>query len=507
MMRLLELLPDGNIRLTDRIPDHEIPRYAILSHVWGQPSQEVSYEDMVGCSARGKAGYNKLRFCGEQAAKDDLQYFWVDTCCIKKSDDAELSESIRSMFRWYYRAHRCYAYLSDVSATKKRKRRAVSPQRSLDQSFRSSRWFTRGWTLQELLAPYSVEFFSTEGERLGDKRSLERQIHEITGIPVSALRAETKMADFSTDQKFSWVAKRQTTREEDLTYCLFGIFGVSMPVLYGEGKEKADRRLRKEIDGSIVEKDDVRRIQILDWISASNYPAQQSDIIQRRQQGTGQWFLDAPEVAQWLSEARSTLFCPGIPGAGKTMVAAIAVNHLLNSAHAGSYGVAYIYCNHKAQADQDVSSMLAAILKQLVQGQPSAVDPLERLHQQHAYQGTRPALDEVYRVLKEVCAHCSLIYIVIDALDECRHDCRRQFFDKVRELQVRHDMRLMTTSRFIPDIVDLFKDASNLEVRAIEGDVRRYVDGQIHRLPSCVQRNAVLQQTIRERIAEAVDGM
>jgi Cdc6-like AAA superfamily ATPase len=104
---------------------------------------------------------------------------------------------------------------------------------------------------------------------------------------------------------------------------------------------------------------------ILAWISSSNYPAQQSDIIQRRQEGTGQWFLDAPEVARWLKEAKTTLFCPGIPGAGKTMVAAIAVDQLLDSAQNGAYGVAYVYCNYKSQADQDIVSILAAILKQL----------------------------------------------------------------------------------------------------------------------------------------------
>jgi Cdc6-like AAA superfamily ATPase len=119
---------------------------------------------------------------------------------------------------------------------------------------------------------------------------------------------------------------------------------------------------------------------LLEWILLSDYPAQQSDIIKRRQKGTGQWFLDAPEVAQWHDDAKTTLFCPGIPGAGKTMVVAIAVDQLLDSAQNGAYGVAYVYCDYKSQADQDLVSILAAILKQLVQNQPSTLGPVKGLH-------------------------------------------------------------------------------------------------------------------------------
>ena len=132
---------------------------------------------------------------------------------------------------------------------------------------------------------------------------------------------------------------------------------------------------------------------LLEWISSSDYPAQQSDIIKRRQEGTGQWFLDAPEVARWLDDAKTTLFCPGIPGAGKTMVAAIAVDQLLDSAKNGAYGVAYVYCNYKSQADQDIVSILAALLKQLVQSRPSTLGPVEQLHQKHA----RPLNDTITR--------------------------------------------------------------------------------------------------------------
>ncbi|KAF2184207.1 HET-domain-containing protein [Zopfia rhizophila CBS 207.26] len=173
-MRLLEVLPNGDFRLTGKLLDDAIPPYAILSHTWGDESQEVTLEDIVGGSGRGKAGYEKIKFCGEQAARDGLQYFWVDSCCIKKSSDAELSESLISMFRWYYRAEKCYVHLPDVS-TRKRERGDDDMQNTWEQSFRKSRWFTRGWTLQELLAPSSVEFFTLEHRRLGDKQSFNNR--------------------------------------------------------------------------------------------------------------------------------------------------------------------------------------------------------------------------------------------------------------------------------------------------------------------------------------------
>ncbi|EUC43035.1 hypothetical protein COCMIDRAFT_7446 [Bipolaris oryzae ATCC 44560] len=171
-----------------------------------------------------KPSYKKIRFCGEQAQQDGLQYFWVDTCCIDKLDQAELSLSIQSMFRWYQNATKCY-----------------------ESAFRSSRWFTRGWTLQELLAPNVVEFFSQEWERLGDKISLRLLIKKITGIPCEALDG-TPLSWFSVNERLRWKGDRQTKREEDAWYSLLGIFDVEIAPAYSEGVANAFRRLKDEID-------------------------------------------------------------------------------------------------------------------------------------------------------------------------------------------------------------------------------------------------------------------
>jgi hypothetical protein len=239
-MHLLEFNNDGEFSLTTFLADNIPQKYAILSHTW--EAEEVTFEDLQNGTGTKKTGYNKIRFCGERARRDGLQYFWVDTCCINKSSSAELSEAINSMFRWYRESTRCYVYLSDVLRTA-----ANTNDVAWESAFRKSRWFTRGWTLQELIAPKSVEFFSKEGELLGDKSTLERNVCEITGIPARAVRG-SPFPDFSIAERMSWAGRRKTTCEEDQAYSLLGIFDISIPVIYGEGREKALRRLREEID-------------------------------------------------------------------------------------------------------------------------------------------------------------------------------------------------------------------------------------------------------------------
>jgi hypothetical protein len=239
-MRLLSANAAGSFSLNSFFGKPS-PSYAILSHTWEADDQEVTFHDLTNALGSGKKGYRKIQFCSELAKKDGLQYFWVDSCCIDKSSSAELSEAINSMFRWYRDAAKCYVYLSDVSTGK----HSRSSELLWEPAFKRSRWFTRGWTLQELLAPQSVEFFSRDGKRLGNKDSLELQIHKITGIAIKALQGH--LYQFSYDERKLWAAKRKTTIEEDQVYCLLGIFDVYLPLIYGEGKAHAFRRLQVEI--------------------------------------------------------------------------------------------------------------------------------------------------------------------------------------------------------------------------------------------------------------------
>ncbi|KAF5018386.1 hypothetical protein F66182_9637 [Fusarium sp. NRRL 66182] len=226
----------------------EIPRYAILSHVWG--SEEITFEDINSISlddALQHPRYSKLREGCSLANSLKLDYLWIDTCCIDKSSSAELSEAINSMFRWYAESTVCIAFLEDVSLTE-----SADARRN---ELVNSRWFTRGWTLQELIAPSRVIFYGQDWKRLGDRAELKGDVKLITGISEELLDTTQHMADsrqrqinqFSAAEKMSWAAGRETTRPEDIAYCLLGIFDINMPLLYGEGQTKAFKRLQEEI--------------------------------------------------------------------------------------------------------------------------------------------------------------------------------------------------------------------------------------------------------------------
>ncbi|KAL9607639.1 MAG: hypothetical protein Q9167_007462 [Letrouitia subvulpina] len=223
-MRLLKFDSHGELSLTKDLIQN-VPPYAILSHTWGADEDEITFDNLKEGSTKGKAGYEKILFCGKQARKDGLHYFWVDTCCINKSNNAELSEAIISMFRWYRDAAECYVYLSDVTTDGRTQSEA---------------------SLQPWEPAFRENFFCSNGHRLGNKDSLEGQLHEIPGIPVSALHGAA-LSGFDVHERLLWAESRETKREEDKAYSLLGIFNVVMPVLYGEGKESAFRRLRQEI--------------------------------------------------------------------------------------------------------------------------------------------------------------------------------------------------------------------------------------------------------------------
>ncbi|KAK4446180.1 heterokaryon incompatibility protein het-E-1, partial [Podospora aff. communis PSN243] len=216
--------------------------YAILSHTWGD--EEVTYQDFISHDPQDRdgssnKGFNKILACCAQARRDGIQLVWIDTCCIDKTNSVELSEAINSMYSWYWHSTVCYAYLEDVEPA------THGDNISKSSSFRQARWFSRGWCLQELIAPSKVEFYARDWSDIGTKWSLREKITEITGIPGEVLLTR-HLKKYSIAQKMSWAAERETTRIEDLSYCLLGIFDVNMPLLYGEG-ERAFTRLQKEM--------------------------------------------------------------------------------------------------------------------------------------------------------------------------------------------------------------------------------------------------------------------
>lgn len=236
---------------------NNIPAYAILSHTWGD--EEVLLSDWTSekqCKARPKGGFAKICFCCKQAKQDGWDWAWVDTCCIDKTSSAELSEAINSMFQWYSRATICYAYLVDVVRASgddkggqdgdKDSEGCEKNGQGLTYQLVESRWFERGWTLQELIAPMEVDFFDRSWNFLGSKLSCDHLIHKRTRIPYAVLHNSAEMYKIPVGLRMNWAFDRETTREEDIAYCLLGIFDVNMPLLYGEGP-KAFIRLQEEI--------------------------------------------------------------------------------------------------------------------------------------------------------------------------------------------------------------------------------------------------------------------
>lgn len=219
-----------------------IPQYAILSHTWGP--QEVSFQEMQMFAVTRqnppdkRLGFEKIKRCCELARYQQYSYLWVDTCCIDKKSSAELSEAINSMYGWYAKSAICYAYLSDHSGG--------TGGSGLGQTFEKSRWWLRGWTLQELLAPDRLLFYDRDWRFLGNKYDLVTQISAASGIEEGYIQDRGLIHKASIATRMSWACKRQTTRPEDEGYCLLGLFRVHLPLLYGEGRN-AFLRLQYEI--------------------------------------------------------------------------------------------------------------------------------------------------------------------------------------------------------------------------------------------------------------------
>ncbi|KAH8631977.1 hypothetical protein IG631_13660 [Alternaria alternata] len=263
-MRLLNV----NTRQLEEFSGDAVPPYAILSHTWGP--EEVTLQDLARQGHQQKQGYTKIEGCCQQAKKDGLLWVWVDTCCIDKTSSAELSEAINSMFRWYEASEVCYAYLQDVPS--------ASDIYAQDSAFRNSRWFTRGWTLQELLAPRLIRFYDTAWMLVSPTNTRDSSntageawvtlLSDVTSIHKYFLLHRWSLRFVSAAYKFSWMAKRRTTRVEDQAYCLLGLLDINMPLLYGEGIKAFIRLQEAVLSGS----DD---ISLLAW--GYNLPCSPND--------------------------------------------------------------------------------------------------------------------------------------------------------------------------------------------------------------------------------------
>ncbi|KAN0104607.1 HET-D [Hyaloscypha variabilis] len=521
-MRLLHYNTDGDISLTEFFEGDIPEEYAILSHRWG--AEEVTFTDLADGTGKGKAGFSKIRFCGEQARRDSLQYFWVDTCCIDKSNAVELQEAINSMFRWYRDATKCYVYLPDVSW----------PQTdSVDGSsevwkwtFQKSEWFSRGWTLQELIAPALVDFFSNEGKLLGNKASLERDICEITGIPASALRG-SPLSAFSVDERLSWAASRETFRQEDKAYSLLGIFNVNMPLIYGEGKKNAFRRLKKEIQTSVTDEQDPLDPQSQSCIQDLRItdPREDKKRIEDTKGGllrdSYEWILKHPDFQQWRDDTQSRLlWIKGDPGKGKTMLISGILDEMSPSTKLrdkqATTLLAYFFCQATDSRINNAIAVLRGLIYLLIVQQPLLVSHVREKYD-HAGKAlfqdinTWAALCEIFiSILQD--PNLKSTYLVIDALDECERDLYQLLALINQTASISSRVKWIVSSRNQPDIesrlrLNDIKMRLSLELNEehVTRAVELFVNLKVSKLP-LIAGDSALQETVQDQIYAKANG-
>jgi hypothetical protein len=270
------------------------------------------------------------------------------------------------------------------------------------------------------------------------------------------------------------------------------------------------RLTRDNVVKLVQHQEDQGRQTVLNWLTPIDFATQQSDFISRREPGTGQWLLESAKFQEWVETNKQVLFCPGIPGAGKTILTSIVVDYL----HAKflkntNIGIAYLYCNFRRQDEQNAEGLLASLLKQLAQGIYPLPESVKSLYDSHKEKRTRPTFNEISSTLQSVAALYSRSFIIVDALDECQASdgCRTKLLKEIFALQAKSRANIFSTSRFIPEINILFKTSMRLEIRASDHDVQRYLDGHMSQLPTCVVRSCELQGEIKAAIVKAVNGM
>ncbi|KAH8202104.1 hypothetical protein TruAng_003682 [Truncatella angustata] len=457
-MRLLQLRADGELTVTKDLL-RDIPPYAILSHTWGADDDEVTFQEVREKKGKKKAGYTKIKLCGQQAKLDGLEYFWVDTCCIDKTNAVELTEAINSMFRWYQKADKCYVYLADVSRDSSTPAEQAQP--TWESEFRKSSWHTRGWTLQELVAPVVVEFYTTEWQYIGDKQSLEETLHEVTRVPIRALRGDS-LSDFNFDTRISWSLKRVTSKAEDRAYSLLGLLGLSMSLIYGEGEESAFRRLRKEhADQTRLSRDpemDASISQCLSQLRISD-PRDDRSRIEYTKGGllkdSYRWVLENKDFQRWRSgEDHHLLWIKGDPGKGKTMLLC-GITEEMSGASADACLVSYFFCQATDTRLNNATAVLRGLLYMLaIQDHFCAKNLYEewRVAGRQLFEDVNAwnALTRIFTAMMQS-GRLNKTIFVIDALDECTTDRAKLIELIIRESQ-NGQSKFLVSSRNWPEI-------------------------------------------------------
>jgi hypothetical protein len=363
---------------------------------------------------------------------------------------------------------------------------------------------------------------------LGDKVSLKHAIHETTNIPIGALTGDS-LLEFSVADRFSWAANRQTTEAEDGAYCLFGIFSVHLPLIYGEGREKALKRLKKEIQanseevasGSITAKNrtqsqEERLSKICSWLSAPDPSTNYHKAHKQRQARTGLWLLRGAKFTKWKESAASRLWLYGIPGCGKTILSSTIIEHLLQHCQDDSSTVtAYFYFDFNDAEKQDPELMLCSLLRQLLQRSVTIPKDVDALFSSCDNGQRQPSVDALLEVTRQAAQEFTQVYVVLDALDECtqRSELMRML-ETVAEWQL-DNLHLLVTSRKERDIESSLEsyikeeDTVCLQREVVDQDIQRYVQQRLRDDKGLAKWNkdAVIREEIEAALMRGARGM
>jgi hypothetical protein len=251
------------------------------------------------------------------------------------------------------------------------------------------------------------------------------------------------------------------------------------------------------------------RPNILNWLSHDDYRVQQNDNNHKRAHGTCEWLIHNAEFQEWLATRKQTLFCPGTPGAGKTIMTSAVIDHLYALfENKDNVSITYMYFSFRRQHEQTLPNLLASLLRQLVETQPSIPGVVSVLYEQHRLKGTRPSVNEIFRALLSVAGTYSMVFIILDALDECPYydNGRDMFLSRIFHLQGECGANLFVTSRPYPDLVDQFEGSRRIEIRPSDRDIRIYLESRTSTLPHVVSHDAALQEEIVTAIEMAAQG-
>ena len=452
------------------------------------------------------AGYRKIKGFANfiRANVDGVEWMWIDTCCINKESSEETSTAINSMFKWYQNAELCLAYLADVKGAQNL------------QGFGHSEWFTRGWTLQELLAPDIVVFLTHDWEVMGHKGGsryaesgysldigppLEPNIAATTGIPELVVSDYKHSHGFSVETRLDWMAGRETTFQEDRAYALLGVLDVSMPIVYGEGKVKARKRLLAEVgrDLQVVGKlrrlsaatpdglelasiSENRLIEFKLWLDPPDPYVNLRKAWKLRVADTGDWLFQDAQYMRWKTEPAALMWLHGSAGCGKTILSSGIIQSLHIDCEADPLkALAYFFFDFNDAATQSLANLMKSLIVQLLNKCPQIPRVLQDVYSACQKGRRDPSSEQLLDMLDSILQTISTSYLVLDALDECAE--RADLLETLERVVNRRysNVHILLTSRKEVDIEDALEPllprgcSIGLESDVVDTDILKYV--------------------------------